>query len=40
MLQMDDLQMEGPLGRVTLSISIKLFSVGAMSVNVPHAGVV
>jgi hypothetical protein len=33
-LQMDDVAIEGPLGPATLSISIKLFSVGAMSVDV------
>ena len=33
-LQMDDVQIEGPFGPMTLSTSIKLFSVGAVSVNV------
>ncbi len=33
-LQMDDVRIEGPLGPMTLSTSIKLFSVGALSVNV------
>ena len=33
-LQMDDVQIDGPLGPMTLSTSIKLFSVGAVSVNV------
>ncbi|MCE5266375.1 MAG: hypothetical protein LLG00_00620 [Planctomycetaceae bacterium] len=33
-LQLDDLQINGPLGPMTLHTSIKLFSVGAVSVNV------
>jgi hypothetical protein len=33
-LQMDDVQIDGPFGPMTLSTSIKLFSVGAVSVNV------
>lgn len=34
LLQLDDVQIDGPLGPMTLSTSIKLFSVGAISVNV------
>ncbi len=33
-LQTEDVRLEGPHGRVTLSTTIKLFSVGAISVNV------